>query len=197
MELVYSTQKSGFEPGKMYRNPQHFERPELGVTSVTVVGDWPTVVGAHEEAGIEVLVVDAPKVAVVGGGIDSALFDAIKRDLEAVGLIVESLPSGELHQPEEGDTALRLFAALVQVSTNIQDLVNERDGLIAKRDELDQLNAQLLSEIQELKDAAAKQLSDASEVDAMKAKLDAAGVSYRANASKESLEKLVADLPSA
>jgi len=35
------------------------------------------------------------------------------------------------------------------------------------------------------------------EVEALKAKLDAAGVTYRANASKESLEKLVADLPKA
>jgi hypothetical protein len=35
------------------------------------------------------------------------------------------------------------------------------------------------------------------EVEALKAKLDVAGVSYRANASKESLEKLVADLSKA
>ena len=197
MELIYSKQKSGFDPGKTYRNPQHFERPEIGVTSVTVVGDWPNVVVAHEEAGIDVQVIDAPKIAIVGSGIDSALFDALKRDLAAVGLLAESLSSGEFHQPEDGETALRLFDALVQVSTNIQDLVRERDDLTAKRDELLEQNALLLSEIQDLKEAAAKQLSDASEVDAMKAKLDAAGVSYRANASKESLEKLVADLPSA
>lgn len=196
MELVYSKQKSGFESGKTYRNPQHFERPEIGVTGVTVIGDWPDVVAAHEEAGIDVRVVELPKVAIVGGsGADQLMVDALKRDLEAVGFIVESLPSGELQKPEEGETALRLFDALSLVSTNIQDLVSERDALIVKRDELSDQNAKLLMELQELKDAAVKQATDAGEIDALKAKLDAAGVTYRSNASKESLEKLVADLP--
>lgn len=39
------------------------------------------------------------------------------------------------------------------------------------------------------------QLAAEKEVEELKAKLDAAGVTYRANASKESLQKLVEDLP--
>ena len=48
-------------------------------------------------------------------------------------------------------------------------------------------------EIQKLTEVLAGQITDAGEIDAMKAKLDAAGVSYRSNASKESLEKLIAE----
>jgi len=196
MELVYSNQKSGFETGKTYRNPQHFERPELGVTSVTVIGDWPNVVAAHEEAGIEVEVIETPKVAIVGsGGVDPHIIEALRRELETVGVMVEGLAIGDLQKPEEGETAIRLFEELTRVSENFQSLLVERDGLIAERNKLTLEKGKLLADIQELKDAAAKQISDADEVDAMKAKLDAAGVSYRSNASKDSLEKLVADLP--
>ena len=52
-------------------------------------------------------------------------------------------------------------------------------------------NETLRNELAELKAA------EDVDVEALKAKLDAAGVNYRANASKESLEKLVADLPKA
>lgn len=196
MELVYSTQTSGFDAGKRYRNPQHFERPELGVTRVLVIGDWPRVVAAHEAVGVDVEVVDAPRVAIAGaGGIDLHIVEALRRDLEAVGVLVVSLPSGDLLKPEEGETALRLFDALTEVSVSIQALVAERDGLRLKNDELATENGRLAGELQELKDAAKPDDSD--EVRALKAKLDAAGTSYRSNASKESLEKLVAELPNA
>lgn len=54
MKVVYSNQKSGFDPDKRYRNPEYFERVESGVKEVVVVGDWPAVVAAHEAAGIPV-----------------------------------------------------------------------------------------------------------------------------------------------
>ena len=55
MELIYSAQKSGFDPQKRYRNPEHFDRPEAGVTGVIVVGEWPKVVDAYESVGVEVV----------------------------------------------------------------------------------------------------------------------------------------------
>ena len=44
MELTYSAQTRDFDPDKRYRNPVYFEKPESGVTKVTVIGDWPVVV---------------------------------------------------------------------------------------------------------------------------------------------------------
>lgn len=194
MELIYTKQRSGFESGKFYRSPQHFDRPELEVTRVTVVGDWPNIVAAYEEAGVEVEVVEAPKVAVIGGnGIDPQALAALRQDLEAVGIIIKSLPTGELQKPDEGETALALFDALTKVSESFESLAAERDGLIVKSRDLTSANEQLLLEVKGLKDAAAKN-NEADEIQELKIKLDSAGVSYRANASKETLQKLVADL---
>lgn len=194
MELIYTKQRSGFEPGKFYRSPQHFDRPELGVTRVVVVGDWPKIVEAHKDAGIEVEVVEALKVVIVGGdGIDPQALFALRQDLEAVGIIVEALPTGELQKPDEGETALALFDALTKVSESFESLVAERDGLIVKSRDLTSANEQLLLEVKGLKDAAAKH-NEEDEIQELKIKLDSAGVSYRANASKETLQKLVADL---
>jgi regulator of replication initiation timing len=137
------------------------------------------------------------RVLVVDGSDNGSAIEAMRRELEAVGLIVEDLATGDLQRPEEGEMAIRLFEGLTQMSQNFQSLITERDRLVTNRDELTRENESLLATNRELKEAAAKQISDADEVDAMKAKLDAAGVSYRSNASKDSLEKLVADLPPA
>ncbi|MDT9673853.1 hypothetical protein F6R97_04185 [Pseudomonas sp. JV414] len=59
MELTYSSQKTDFDPDKRYRNPEYFERPEAGVTKVTVVGDWPIVVEAYKAARVEVDVAES------------------------------------------------------------------------------------------------------------------------------------------
>lgn len=66
MELTYSNQLSGFDPEKRYRNPEHFDKPEAGVTSVLVIGHWPSVVDAYESAGIDVSVKEAKQVQLVG-----------------------------------------------------------------------------------------------------------------------------------
>lgn len=65
MELTYSNQLQGFDPDKRYRNPEHFDKPEAGVTSVLVMGNWPSVVVAYEAASIEVTVEDFAPVLMV------------------------------------------------------------------------------------------------------------------------------------
>jgi Arc/MetJ family transcription regulator len=71
-----------------------------------------------------------------------------------------------------------------------RDAEAERAGSLQKQvDDLLAQAAQARLETDETKEA--KDIAE------LKAQLDAAGVTYRANASKEALEKLVADLPKA
>lgn len=59
-EIVYSSQRRGFQPGRIYKNPRYFDGVLApGATSVIVVGDWPGVVAAYEKAGIPVTKVAA------------------------------------------------------------------------------------------------------------------------------------------
>lgn len=52
-ELVFSTQRRNFEKGRHYQNPAYFEgRFPQGTSHVYVLGDWPKVIDAAEEAGI-------------------------------------------------------------------------------------------------------------------------------------------------
>ncbi|AHZ77252.1 MULTISPECIES: hypothetical protein [Pseudomonas] len=198
MELIYTTQRSGFDPGKRYRNPLHFQHAEDGVEEVVVIGDWPKVVEAYEAVGVEVTVVEALKRAAVVVGPDSAAFERLVAELAMVGVIVESFASRSLERPEGelGETAGRLFQVLDAVNAGIVSLQRERDGEAQKVSGLEQekadllkQNAELLKQIESLKPANADP-----EVEALKAKLDAANVSYRSNASKEALQKQVADL---
>lgn len=70
-----------------------------------------------------------------------------------------------------------LAAENQQLKDRVSELESaESDRLAAEKEEQDRLAAE-------------------KEVEDLKAKLDAAGVTYRANASKESLQKLVDDLP--
>lgn len=64
-ELIYSTQSTGFVDGLAYANPRFFSTPRAGVSKVSVVGDWPLVVAAYEDAGIPVELLD---IAPVGSG---------------------------------------------------------------------------------------------------------------------------------
>lgn len=75
--------------------------------------------------------------------------------------------------------------------------VGETGGVESIRTEPDNSGAHNTGggeQVQQLQQANA-QLAAEKEVEELKAKLDAAGVTYRANASKESLQKLVDDLP--
>ena len=194
MELTYSNQLQGFDPDKRYRNPEHFDKPEAGVTSVLVIGDWPNVVSAYEDADVDVVVKDAVRVAVAGGVNQRELEQLIaelRAENDAVVFLVDGLKAGEITRPETGELANCLFDAFEAVQVSVGELTTERDGLLFTVDAL-------RSEIEALKKvAAAAPTGDAGEIEALKAKLDAANVTYRANASKDALEKLVADLPKA
>ncbi|WP_339495803.1 hypothetical protein [Pseudomonas sp. RA_105y_Pfl2_P56] len=198
MELIYSAQKSDFDPQKRYRNPEHFERPEAGVTSVLVVGEWPNVVDAYESVGVEVAVKDVARALIVGGdkGELEGLIGKLRAESDTVRAVIDGLEAGEVEKPEAGELAIRLFYALDGIRLQMETLAGERDSEAEK--------ARLLQkQVDDLLDQAAQarletdETKEAKEIAELKAKLDAAGVPYRANASKESLEKLVSELPKA
>lgn len=190
MELIYTDQRDGFEQGRIYRNPKHFEKAEPDAEKVVVIGDWSKVVQAYEEAGVEVVVVDAPKRVAIIGGTDTAVADRLVAELAVIGVIVESFTEQRLARPEGelGDTAGRLFEVFEAVNTGVASAQRERDDLADRMTGLEQEKVDLLKQLEALKPA-----SDP-EIEALKAKLDAANITYRSNASKESLEKQVADL---
>ncbi|HEY2455218.1 MAG TPA: hypothetical protein VGI71_21875 [Scandinavium sp.] len=88
-------------------------------------------------------------------------------ELAAVNKLVDAYSSGEIERPEVGETAIKLYDLLVSIPT-----ASNADNHI------DQQANNSESDIQELK-----------------ARLDAAGVAYRANASQDTLAKLVSELP--
>lgn len=195
MELVYTTQLDGFEPGKRYRVPGLFRNVERDATAVTVVGDYPEIVSAYKSVGVDVKVVQAPVAADAASKQDpdfSHLIDQngkLQAESNALRALIEAAEGVKpLEHPEAGELPIRLFDALTAIHTAVVELTTERDGLQSK--------VELLGgEVQVLKKAAIAPTADeAGEVAALKAKLDEAQVPYRANASKESLERLVAEL---
>ena len=193
MELVYTNQLDGFEPGKRYRVPGLFRSIERDATAVTVVGDYPEIVTAYEDAGVDVEVVALLEPVVVGtqavaSGELSQLLAALQDESGAMVLLVDGLEAGEIHRPESGELALRLFDVLGTIHASVGELTTERDGLALTVDAL-------RAEVEALKKSALTPPADeAGEISALKAKLDKAKIQYRGNASKESLEKLVAEL---
>ena len=191
MKLTYSNQLDGFDPDERYRNPEHFDKPEAGVTSVLVIGDWPKVVDAYESVGVDVSVKEGVRVQVVGTDNQAELerlIAGLRAENDAVVFLVGGLKAGEIVRPEAGELAICLFDAFESVHTSLDELTKERDDLTSTV-------GALRGEIEALKKVAVAQTADeAGEVAELKAKLDEAKVPYRANASKESLERLVADL---
>jgi hypothetical protein len=197
MELVYSTQNSDFDPEKRYRNPAHFDRPEAGVTHAVVIGDWPKVVDAYEAQGVEVSVLKP----LINPPVDSGDADAIaglerenatlRAERDGIVLLIAAAEGlTELEHPGAGELPIRLFDALKAIHEGVVNLEGERDNLAG---EVQSLNA----EIERLKAAANQPDENAEKIAGLKAQLDAANVTYRANASVESLEKAVADLQQA
>ena len=140
----------------------------------------------------DVTIKELPKVLLIGDGNSSVDIDAFRAELESVGLIVESFAGRELARPEGelGSVAERLFQVFEAVNAGVQSLRNERDGEVEKVKALQLQVDDLLQQAAKTSqaDAEAKEIAD------LKAKLDAAKVTYRANASKESLQKQVAEL---
>lgn len=196
MELVYSTQNSDFDPEKRYRNPAHFDRPEAGVTHVVVIGDWPKVVDAYEALGVEVSVTK-PLISEpvdLGGATVVASLEQDNATLRAerdgiLRLIEAAEGQSELEHPGAGELPIRLFGELKAIQEGFETLTGERDNLAG---EVESLRA----EVVRLK-AAAEPADNVEKIANLKAQLDAANVTYRANASVESLEKAVADLQQA
>lgn len=134
----------------------------------------------------------AVAVVVEAGGLSQDVVDQLTAELAAIGVIVESFAVQSLERPEGelGETAGRLFQVLEAVNAGIASLQSERDGEVEQAGKLQEEIDHLRAEIAALKQAAA---SDP-EVEQLKAKLTDAGVTYRANASKESLQKQVDEL---
>ncbi|MFN3356283.1 MAG: hypothetical protein ACK418_09740 [Pseudomonas sp.] len=143
----------------------------------------------------EVTIKEQPTVLLIDGGNSSVNIDAFRAELESVGLIVESFADQALVRPEGdlGPVADRLFQVFEAVNAGVESLIRERDGEVEKVKAL-QLQ---VDDLLEQADKAGQVDTEAKEIANLKAKLDEAKVPYRANASKESLEKLVADLSKA
>jgi len=157
-----------------------------------------SVTESREDAAEEVpdvTVKESPKVLLIDGGGSSINIDAFRAELESVGLIVESFADQALVRPEGdlGPIADRLFQVFEAVNAGVESLIRERDGEVEKVKTL-QLQ---VDDLLQRDDKAGQVDTEAKEIADLKAKLDEAKVPYRANASKESLEKLVADLPKA
>lgn len=195
MELIYTTQRDGFEQGRTYRNPRHFDQAEPGVESVVVIGDWPKVVDAYEAAGADVSVVEVPTRVALVEGPDHAAFDRLVTELASIGVIVDSFAAQRLERPEGelGETAGHLFQVLEAVNAGIASLQRERDGEVEKARVLQKQADDLLAQAAK-RELETDESREAKEVAELKATLDAANVTYRANASKESLQKQVAEL---
>lgn len=143
----------------------------------------------------EVTIKERPTVLLIDGGNSSINIDAFRAELESVGLIVESFADQALVRPEGdlGPIADRLFQVFEAVNAGVESLIRERDGEVEKVKALQLQVDDLLQQA----DKAGQVDTEAKEIADLKAKLEGAKVPYRANASKESLEKLVADLPKA
>jgi hypothetical protein len=193
MELVYSTQNSDFDPEKRYRNPAHFDRPEAGVTHAIVIGDWPKVVGAYEAQGVEVSVLKPLiRESVSSDRADTITSleqdnDMLRAERDGILRLIEGVEGlSELEHPGAGELPIRLFGVLKAIHEGFETLTGERDKLVNEAESL-------RAEVARLK-AAAEPVDNAEKIASLKAQLDSANVTYRANASVESLEKAVADL---
>ncbi|RRW68229.1 hypothetical protein EGJ53_00300 [Pseudomonas fluorescens] len=193
MELVYSTQNSDFDPEKRYRNPAHFDRPEAGVTHAVVIGDWPKVVDAYEAQGVEVSVMKP----LISESVNSDRADTIasleqdndmlRAERDGILRLIDAAEGqSDLEHPGAGELPIRLFGALKAIHEGFETLTGERDNLAGEVESL-------RGEVARLK-AAAEPLDNTEKIASLKAQLDAANVTYRANASVESLEKAVADI---
>lgn len=146
----------------------------------------------------DVTIKELPKVLLIGGGNSSVDIDAFRAELESVGLIVESFAGRELARPEGelGPIADRLFQVFEAVNAGVESIIRERDGEAEKVNSLQKQVDDLLAQAAKAR-LETEESKDAKDVAELKAQLDTAKVTYRANASKESLQKQVDELPKA
>lgn len=128
------------------------------------------------------------------GGVDNSalqhLIDKLNAERDGIVLLIDAAEGLiELEHPGAGELPIRLFDALKAIHEGVVTIEGERDGLAG---EVELLRA----EVERLK-AAAEPVDNVEKIASLKAQLDAANVQYRANASVESLEKAVSELPKA
>ena len=158
-----------------------------------------SVTGSRDGEATDVPAVTVKQVARSGGGSQLVVADQTALDQEeligklraesgAIRVLIESAEGLiPLEHPEAGELPIRLFDALSGIHQGIAGIKAERDSLTAE-------NESLRGEVASLKAAESKPVDDSAEIEALKAALDTARVSYRANASKEALQKQVAEL---
>jgi hypothetical protein len=132
----------------------------------------------------------APVLLIADSGDHTALqelIDELNAERDGIVLLIEAAEGlTELEHPGAGELPIRLFGALKSIHEGFETLTGERDNLAGEVESL-------RGEVARLK-AAAEPVDNAEKIASLKAQLDAANVTYRANASVESLEKAVADL---
>ncbi|VVO68342.1 hypothetical protein PS865_01187 [Pseudomonas fluorescens] len=132
----------------------------------------------------------APVLLIADSGGHTALqelIDKLNAERDGIVLLIEAAEGlTELEHPGAGELPIRLFGALKAIHEGFETLTGERDNLAGEVESL-------RGEVARLK-AAAEPVDNAEKIASLKAQLDAANVTYRANASVESLEKAVADL---
>jgi polyhydroxyalkanoate synthesis regulator phasin len=135
----------------------------------------------------------SPVLLITDSGDHAALQELIAKlnaERDGIVLLIDAAEGlTELEQPGAGELPIRLFGALKAIHEGFETLRGERDNLAG---EVESLRA----EVARLK-APAEPVDNAEKIAGLKAKLDAANVPYRANASVEALEKAVADLQKA
>ncbi len=135
----------------------------------------------------------APMLLIADSGDHAALqelIDKLNAERDGIVLLIDAAEGlTELEHPGAGELPIRLFGALKAIHEGFESLTGERDNLAG---EVDLLRA----EVERLK-ATAEPVDNAEKIANLKAQLDAANMTYRANASVESLEKAVADLQQA
>ena len=151
------------------------------------VDDVPEVTLRQADSAPVPLIADS---AAVDGGALLELIGKLNAERDGIVLLIEAAEGlTELEHPGAGELPIRLFGALKAIHEGFETLTSERDNLASE--------AELLrAEVSRLQ-AAAEPVDNAEKIAGLKAKLDAANVTYRANASVESLEKSVADLQQA
>ena len=132
----------------------------------------------------------APVLLIADSGDHTALqelIDKLNAERDGIVLLIEAAEGlTELEYPGAGELPIRLFGALKAIHEGFEALTGERDNLAVDV-------GLLRAEVERFK-AAAEPVDNAEKIASLKAQLDAANVTYRANASVESLEKAVADL---
>ncbi len=119
------------------------------------------------------------------------LIDKLSAERDGILLLIDAAEGlAPLEHPGASELPIRLFDALKAIHEDVVSLTDERDKLAGEAESL-------RAEIARLKATTEQTGDNAEKIAALKALLDAANVQYRANASVESLEKAVADLPKA